>query len=97
MFLNHYFFLPFSEGEAVSWTRRQAELFIAQQVNLLQNNENLALPPPKLQDKIRDILQANPDYAEAVRNQPYTILKSLPGLNIVLRVPFPFFSITLAI
>lgn len=53
------------EGEPVSWTRRQAELFIAQQVNLLQNNQSLALPPPKLQDKIRDILQANPDYAEA--------------------------------
>lgn len=53
------------EGESVSWTRRQAELFIAQQVNLLQNNGSLALPPPKLQEKIRDILQANPDYAEA--------------------------------
>lgn len=53
------------EGEAVSWTRRQAELFIAQQVNLLQNNESQALPPPKLQEKIRDILDANPDYAEA--------------------------------
>ncbi|KAK3923376.1 Anaphase-promoting complex subunit 5 [Frankliniella fusca] len=53
------------EGEVVSWTRRQAELFIAQQVNLLQNNEILALSPPKLQEKIRDILQANPDYAEA--------------------------------
>ncbi|XP_026272663.1 anaphase-promoting complex subunit 5 [Frankliniella occidentalis] len=53
------------EGEVVSWSRRQAELFIAQQVNLLQNNESLALSPPKLQEKIRDILQANPDYAEA--------------------------------
>ena len=54
------------EGEVVCWTRRQAELFIAQQVSLLQNNESLALPPPKLQEKIRDILRANPDYAEAV-------------------------------
>lgn len=47
------------------WSRRQAELFIARQSALLQNNENSALPPPDLQDKIRKVLQANPEHAEA--------------------------------
>lgn len=45
-----------------SWSPRQAELFIAQQVNLLSTNESVALDPPSLQQKLRDILRANPDH-----------------------------------
>ena len=48
------------------WSRRQAELFIARQSALLQNNENAALSPPELQDQIRKVLLANPEHAEAV-------------------------------
>lgn len=48
------------------WSRRQAELFIARQTTWLQNNESAALPPPRLQDVIRQVLQANPDHYEAV-------------------------------
>ncbi|PSN35870.1 Anaphase-promoting complex subunit 5 [Blattella germanica] len=49
----------------VCWSRRQAELFIAQQATLIQTNELAALPPPELQDRIRELLRANPEYAEA--------------------------------
>lgn len=48
------------------WSRRQVELFIARQSALLQNNENSALSPPELQDKVRKVLLANPEHAEAV-------------------------------
>ncbi|CAH0393703.1 unnamed protein product [Bemisia tabaci] len=47
------------------WSRRQAEFFIAQQTALLQNNELKALPPSELQQKIREILKANSEHAEA--------------------------------
>ena len=36
------------------------------QVSLLQHNENEALSPAELQDKIMAMLQASPDIAEAV-------------------------------
>ncbi|PNF24685.1 hypothetical protein B7P43_G17552 [Cryptotermes secundus] len=51
--------------ERVCWSRRQAELFIAQQASLMQTNEMAALSPPELQERIRELLQANPEYAEA--------------------------------
>uniref|UniRef100_A0A1B6DT51 Anaphase-promoting complex subunit 5 n=1 Tax=Clastoptera arizonana TaxID=38151 RepID=A0A1B6DT51_9HEMI len=47
------------------WSRKQAELFIARQALLIQNNENAALDPPVLQEKIRQLLKANPEHAEA--------------------------------
>lgn len=47
---------------ARSWSPRQVELFIAQQVKLLKINESVALDPPTLQLKLRDILRANPDH-----------------------------------
>lgn len=47
-------------------TRQQAELFISQQTSLLQFNENAALSPPELQEKIRQLVRQNPDLAEAV-------------------------------
>ncbi|XP_049828082.1 anaphase-promoting complex subunit 5 isoform X1 [Schistocerca gregaria] len=50
---------------SVYWSRRQAELFIAQQASLMQNNETAALSPSRLQEQIRKLLQTNPDYAEA--------------------------------
>lgn len=45
-----------------SWSPRQVELFIAQQVKLLRINESVALDPPSLQQKLKEILQANPDH-----------------------------------
>lgn len=45
-----------------SWSPRQVELFIAQQVKLLKINESVALDPPSLQQKLKDILEANPDH-----------------------------------
>lgn len=45
-----------------SWSPRQVELFIAQQVKLLKINESVALDPPSLQQKLKEILQANPDH-----------------------------------
>ncbi|KAL4089902.1 hypothetical protein QTP88_024838 [Uroleucon formosanum] len=47
---------------ARSWSPRQVELFIAQQVKLLKINESVALDPPTLQQKLKDILRANPDH-----------------------------------
>ncbi|XP_064615999.1 anaphase-promoting complex subunit 5-like [Liolophura sinensis] len=47
------------------YSQKQAELFITQQVFLLQHNENEAMPPDKLQDKISEILKINPDLTEA--------------------------------
>lgn len=55
-----------SNPERVCWSRRQAELFIAQQASLMQTNEMAALSPPELQERIKELLQANPEYAEAV-------------------------------
>lgn len=46
-------------------SQRQAEYFILQQVFLLQHNQKEALSPSDLQDKIMDMLKANPDMAEA--------------------------------
>lgn len=57
---------PVLEEVPPLWSRRQAELFIARQTTWLQNNESAALPPPRLQDVIRQVLQANPDHYEAV-------------------------------
>ncbi|XP_014241164.1 anaphase-promoting complex subunit 5 [Cimex lectularius] len=47
------------------WSRRQAELFIAQQAKLLVNNPEQAMPPPQLQAKLRDVIATNPEHAEA--------------------------------
>ncbi|KAL3285340.1 hypothetical protein HHI36_019448 [Cryptolaemus montrouzieri] len=47
------------------WTRKQAELFIATQAALLENNEEKALRPRELQNIISNILETNPDLAEA--------------------------------
>ncbi|XP_060520382.1 anaphase-promoting complex subunit 5 [Cylas formicarius] len=47
------------------WSRRQAELFLATQATLLQNNEEKALSPEELQNKISSILKSNPELAEA--------------------------------
>lgn len=47
------------------FSHKQAEYFIARQGFLLQHNENEALSPGKLQEKITDMLRSNPDMAEA--------------------------------
>ncbi|XP_022168536.1 anaphase-promoting complex subunit 5 [Myzus persicae] len=49
-------------NKARSWSPRQVELFIAQQVKLLKINESVALDPPTLHQKLKDILRANPDH-----------------------------------
>lgn len=47
------------------WSVRQAELFVAQQCNLLENNEPLALSPLELHTKINEISGDNPLYSQA--------------------------------
>ncbi|CAL4060929.1 unnamed protein product, partial [Meganyctiphanes norvegica] len=46
-------------------SRQQAELFLSQQTTLLQFNEAAAISPAELQEKIRQMVQQNPDLAEA--------------------------------
>lgn len=46
-------------------TQRQADLFVAQQVMLMQLNEKAALAPPQLQLRINELLAGNKDLAEA--------------------------------
>lgn len=48
-----------------SWSPRQVELFIAQQIKLLKINESVALDPACLQQKLKEILQANPDHFDS--------------------------------
>nr|CAI5862934.1 unnamed protein product [Callosobruchus analis] len=48
-----------------TWSRRQAELFIATQAALLSNNEGKALPPQELHKRITNILESNPDLVGA--------------------------------
>ncbi|XP_004929282.3 anaphase-promoting complex subunit 5 isoform X2 [Bombyx mori] len=50
--------------EEGQWSRKQAELFTAQQANLLQINEKKALPPPQLQKMIMQIINDLPDYSD---------------------------------
>lgn len=47
------------------WSRKQAELFISQQAMYLLNNPQQALPPPLLQERLKQILKHNPEHAEA--------------------------------
>lgn len=51
----------FDEGQ---WSRKQAELFTAQQANLLQINEKKAMPPRQLQKTIIQIMNDIPEYAD---------------------------------
>ncbi|XP_060802230.1 anaphase-promoting complex subunit 5 isoform X2 [Amyelois transitella] len=50
--------------EEAQWSRKQAELFIAQQANLLQINEKKALPPKQLQKTIIQIMNDVHDLPE---------------------------------
>ncbi|KAJ8300146.1 hypothetical protein KUTeg_021665 [Tegillarca granosa] len=47
------------------YSQKQAEYFISRQGFLLKHNENEALTPIKLQERITDMLKSNPDIAEA--------------------------------
>eukprot|EP00057_Strongylocentrotus_purpuratus_P021042 XP_011675516.1 PREDICTED: anaphase-promoting complex subunit 5 isoform X2 [Strongylocentrotus purpuratus] len=47
-----------------TYTHRQAEHFITQQANFLQNDESKALPPDVLQKQINELALKNPDLAE---------------------------------
>lgn len=47
------------------YSQRQAEYFVAQQAYLLNHSELEALSPDELQKKIQELLQSNPDFAEA--------------------------------
>uniref|UniRef100_A0A0A9Y630 Anaphase-promoting complex subunit 5 n=4 Tax=Lygus hesperus TaxID=30085 RepID=A0A0A9Y630_LYGHE len=47
------------------WSRRQAELFMAQQAKHLMEDPKSALPPPDLQNKLKDVIRTNPEQAEA--------------------------------
>ncbi|KAJ2953567.1 hypothetical protein O0L34_g1169 [Tuta absoluta] len=50
--------------EECQWSRKQAELFTAQQANLLQINEKRALAPKQLQKTIIQITNDIPDYPD---------------------------------
>ncbi|CAH2066573.1 unnamed protein product, partial [Iphiclides podalirius] len=50
--------------EECQWSRKQAELFTAQQANLLQINEKKAFPPRQLQRTIMQIMKDIPDYSD---------------------------------
>ncbi|XP_065340028.1 anaphase-promoting complex subunit 5 [Cloeon dipterum] len=50
--------------KSILWTRRQADLFLAQQSVLLQKNDS-SISTKKLHNNIQQLLQANPDCAEA--------------------------------
>ncbi|XP_022820605.1 anaphase-promoting complex subunit 5 [Spodoptera litura] len=50
--------------EECQWSRKQAELFTAQQANLLQINEKKAMPPRQLQKTILQIMNDIPEYAD---------------------------------
>ncbi|CAH0726651.1 unnamed protein product, partial [Brenthis ino] len=50
--------------EECQWSRKQAELFTAQQANLLQINEKKALPPKQLQKTIMQIINDIPEYPD---------------------------------
>ncbi|XP_026757188.1 anaphase-promoting complex subunit 5 isoform X2 [Galleria mellonella] len=50
--------------EEAQWSRKQAELFTAQQANLLQINERKALPPKQLQRTIIQIINDIPEYPD---------------------------------
>ncbi|CAN7985666.1 unnamed protein product [Ixodes hexagonus] len=52
------------DGESKA-TQRQADLFLAQQITLMQVNEKAALPPPQLQQKLRELVGGNPALTEA--------------------------------
>lgn len=47
------------------WSVKQADLFVAQQCNLLENNEPLALTPIEMAAKIAEIHGDNPLYSQA--------------------------------
>lgn len=47
------------------FSKKQAEYFMAHQALMLGHNQSEALPPDQLQQRIKDILRANPDLAEA--------------------------------
>ncbi|XP_055606092.1 anaphase-promoting complex subunit 5 [Uranotaenia lowii] len=47
------------------WSTKQAELFVAQQSTLLQNNEITALSPKEMQVKLNEIVHDHPLYSQA--------------------------------
>ena len=53
------------DGPTCGVSKKQADLFLAQQANLLQTNENAALSPQSLQSEIIRILKSCPDLPEA--------------------------------
>ncbi|XP_019547574.3 anaphase-promoting complex subunit 5 [Aedes albopictus] len=47
------------------WSTKQAELFVAQQSTLLQNNEMDALKPKEMQTRLNEIIHDHPLYSQA--------------------------------
>ncbi|CAK1549834.1 unnamed protein product [Leptosia nina] len=50
--------------EECQWSRKQADLFTAQQANLLQINPKMALPPKQLQKMTMQIINDIPEYPD---------------------------------
>lgn len=55
---------PIKNGQN-RWSVKQADLFVAQQCNLLENNETRALSPIELQSRLSEITHDNPLYSQA--------------------------------
>ncbi|XP_055688027.1 anaphase-promoting complex subunit 5 [Lutzomyia longipalpis] len=56
---------PKGDREFSRWSRKQTDLFVAQQCSLLQTNETKALSPRDLQAKLAEIIKDNPLYSHA--------------------------------
>lgn len=68
--------LVFSSFEECQWSRKQAELFTAQQANLLQINEKKAMPARQLQKTVIQIINDIPEYPDIVSEIQETRINS---------------------
>ena len=57
-----YMLVRFPEEQ--KWSRKESELYIAKQVELLQSVENAADSPEKIDEIVGKIMKSNPDLAE---------------------------------
>lgn len=57
--------LYLKNGGHSKWSVKQADLFVAQQCTLLENNETRALSPIELNQRLNEIINDNPLYSQA--------------------------------
>lgn len=66
MYENLILFILITCSEKLIWSRRQSDLFLAQQSNLMLHNEKEALEPKTIKAIVDEFLSYDKDYAEAV-------------------------------